>query len=283
MAVYCQTHSEAVFGVIFKEAVCPGGAFTVLVFGVGHGGECAAPNGGTASGIGDNHAIAKELSEQLDIRGFTATGTSSGEFKQGLLKLASLHCGFLEGAQHVVGQLFEVFIIRLFAGFAFVLDRAHHEGLFWAFVHANAAALTVVDINLDLVLIAFGTHGFQGLEGAGGSLQIFFFDQLGTDRGVGAHEGALVALDAVFRDPFWNGGGHLAFFQLGSSAFHIAIQRHLGNLDHIALLAHDGLDHVFHKTGGSFRYQLLCGTAFTRQGGGNVHFHQGFIHFIHGI
>jgi hypothetical protein len=86
--------------------------------------------------------------------------------------------------------------------------------LFGAFIHANAAALTVVDVHLNLVLVAFCAHGFQSLEAGGGIYEVGFGDQFRADRGMGADEGALVALDAVFRDPLGTAGATLRFSSL---------------------------------------------------------------------
>ena len=51
----------------------------------------AAIDGGASRGIGDHHAVTKELGDELDIRGFTASGTGPGKLKEGLSELTSFH------------------------------------------------------------------------------------------------------------------------------------------------------------------------------------------------
>jgi len=200
-----------------------------------------------------------------------------------LFELAALDVGLLEGGHHVGGELFKVFIVILLAFGTLVFDGAHHEGGFGAFVYADAAALAVVDVNLHLVLISIGTGGFEGIEAGGSVFEVFMLDQLGANGGMGTHEGTLVALDAVFRDPVWGKGSHTTLFQLGGAAEHIAVYGHLGYLDPVSLFAHDGLDHVQHEALRVTWHQLLAGSAFIRQGGRNVHLDEGFVDLVHGV
>ena len=59
-----------------------------------HRGRGAAVDRGAAGGVGDLHAVAEELGDQLDIRCFAAAGASAGELEERLFELAALD-GFL--------------------------------------------------------------------------------------------------------------------------------------------------------------------------------------------
>ena len=77
-----QSHAVTVFGIVFKEGVSPGGAAAFFGLGVGDGRERTAVDRGAAGGVGDDHAVAEQLRDQLHIRGFAAAGAGSAEFEQ---------------------------------------------------------------------------------------------------------------------------------------------------------------------------------------------------------
>ena len=74
-------HTEAIFGVVFKERVAPSRAVAFLVRRIRRRRHGAAPNGGTAGSVGNHHAIAKELRDEACIRRFTAAGARTGELE----------------------------------------------------------------------------------------------------------------------------------------------------------------------------------------------------------
>ena len=89
LLVQRQAHAQAKFGVVFEERVGPGRAAPFAVDGPGGGGQVAAVDGGAAGGIGDQHAVAEELGEQLDVGCLAAAGAGAGELEQRLAAAAS--------------------------------------------------------------------------------------------------------------------------------------------------------------------------------------------------
>ena len=85
-----QVHAEAELGVVLEQGVGPGGAMALRVGGVGAGGRGAAVDGRAAGRVGDQHAVAEQLRDELDVRGLAAAGAGAGELEQGLQELAVL-------------------------------------------------------------------------------------------------------------------------------------------------------------------------------------------------
>ena len=79
-----QVHAEAELGVVFKQAVCPGGAVTFIVHCIGYRGGGTAVDGAAAGGVGDDHPVAEQLGRKLHVGGLAAAGAGAGELKQGL-------------------------------------------------------------------------------------------------------------------------------------------------------------------------------------------------------
>jgi len=77
-----QAHAQAKLGVVFKQRVGPGRAAAFAVGGPGGGGQVAAIDGGTAGGIGNHHAVAKQLRYQADVRGLAAAAAGARELEQ---------------------------------------------------------------------------------------------------------------------------------------------------------------------------------------------------------
>ena len=82
-----KAHTETEFGVVFEQAVGPCRTVAVFVGGPRRGGQIAAVNRGATGSIGNNHAIAKELGNELDVRCFAAATAGTGEFEQRLNQL----------------------------------------------------------------------------------------------------------------------------------------------------------------------------------------------------
>ena len=62
--------TQAVFCAVFEQGVGPSGTLAFLVDGVGRGSSGAAPDGGAAGGVGDDHVIAEQLRDQTAHRWF---------------------------------------------------------------------------------------------------------------------------------------------------------------------------------------------------------------------
>ncbi len=128
-----------------------------------------------------------------------------------LEELRALQAVAVGAVEDVVGQGLEELGVGPLAGLALALQGGELEGLGLgrAGGDADAAAGTVLDVDLDLVLelaVVLGL-GRDGLEGGRGVLEVLGVDLLGADHGVGAGHGALVALDAVRRDPLRHDAG----------------------------------------------------------------------------
>src|SRR5699024_5280704 len=68
-------HAQAVLGVVLKQGVDPGrAAAAFLVGGVGADGGRAAPDGGAAGGVGNEHLLAEQLGDQPGVGSLGAAG-----------------------------------------------------------------------------------------------------------------------------------------------------------------------------------------------------------------
>ena len=56
-----QAHTQAKFGVVFKQGVRPSRAFAVVAFAIRRGGQVAAVNGGATRRVGYGQAVAEQL------------------------------------------------------------------------------------------------------------------------------------------------------------------------------------------------------------------------------
>ena len=112
--------------------------------------------------------------------------------------------------------------------------------------HAGAAAQAVFGVHLHAELhagqfLALGRHGHEAFGSAG---QFFVIGDHGADGGVGAHEGALAALDAVVGHPFGHVDGHTALFTGSGAQRHDAGGFHGGHGQLVAALGQDGTHHT---------------------------------------
>ena len=241
-------NAQAEFGVVFKQGVGPGRSAAILVDGVRSRRCAAAPDGGTAGGVGNAHAVAEQLSDQAGISSLHAACAGAGELQQGLLELAALDslrskAGLLFG--DMLNSIVEALLLIHLAG-----QRLHHQGLVGrrADVGAQAAAHAVqrVDLLHKGELFAALAQHLLALHGSGGVLHFLGVHGIGADGGMGAHKGALVALDAVFRDPFGHVHGYAALLIGGNAQGECAVGCVFkgGNRQLVALLLRDGVQHV---------------------------------------
>jgi hypothetical protein len=99
-------HAEAELGVVFKQRVGPRRPAPSGVLGVRRGGQVAAVDRRAAGGVGDIHAVAEELRQQLDVRRLAAARAGAGELKQRLQQLHVLHLRVRElGLRSTSGSL----------------------------------------------------------------------------------------------------------------------------------------------------------------------------------
>ena len=213
--------------IVFKQGVRPGGAAPVGVLAPGRGGQVAAVDGGTTGGVGYQHAIAKQLTQQLQVRRFTAPSAGSREFKQGLLQLLFANLVQFQLAAIAIGQALEKVPIAAFAlpqrRLRFHVDRfAQRHGLVTGRtdINANRAAGAIFRRDLDSkflpgkVLVA----AIGGQEALRRSFQLAGIVDFATNHRVGANHDALAALDADIGIPDGDELGDIAFFPLGGGA-----------------------------------------------------------------
>ena len=245
-----QIHAQAVLGVVLEQGVGPGGAVAVLVGAIRRGGRGTAPDGGAAGGVGDIHPVTEELGDETGIAGLGAAGAGAGELEEGLVELAAGDRVVLEIL--LLGDLGHAVVEDLLL-LGLLLLGHHLQGLLAlaarADAHAHAAAHAVQGRHGDGKLVALALSGFVDDLGGGGELGGFLLRHgEGTDGGMGADIGALVALDAVLGHPGGNGDGHAALFIGGGAQLELAV----GVLDeggdgeavavHLAHGVQDGLD-----------------------------------------
>ena len=85
-----QAEAEAELGVVLEERVRPGRAAALAVRRPGRGRQVAAVDRGAAGGVGDEHPVAEELGDQLDVGRLAAAGAGAGELEERLEELRVL-------------------------------------------------------------------------------------------------------------------------------------------------------------------------------------------------
>ena len=240
-----EVHTETELRVVLEERVCPRGTLALVVLGVGAGGRAAAVDGGAARCVGDNHPVAEELCDELDVRSFAAACARAGELEERLLELA-----VLDGSDLVRGDGCGGFFERrrvipvggvLFDGFR---DGNHTERLFLggADVDAVVAAGAVIGADLHTELVTLEADCGLGDESLGLVGKLFRGGESGTDCRVRADERAAVALDAVVHNPFGDADRYAAFLELGRAGGNDAVGRECGDGQFVAFLRGDGRD-----------------------------------------
>ena len=247
----------------------------LLVGAVGRGSRGTTPDGGAAGGVGNVHMVAEQLGDETGIAGLGAAGAGAGELQHGLLELAALdgvvlHILLLGHLGHAV---VEHILLRKLA-----LLSHHGQRVDGACAHADAAAHAVqrADGHGELIgaLALTGLH-VHDLGGPGSLGGLIGGQREGTDGGVGADIGALVALDALGAVPGGDGHGHAALLIGGSAQLELAV--HVidegGNGQAVAVhLAHgvqNVLDHL-HQLGLALELLGLLGIHGVGPVGGHI-------------
>ena len=216
-------HAHAELGVVLEERVAPSRAVPVLVRGVRRGGRGVTPDGGAAGGVGDEHAVAEELGHKASVRSLGAAGAGAGELEQRGLELAALErvvdsLGLLGDVLDAVVE--DLLLVEL------ALGGNHRDGAGLALADAHAAAHAVERGDGQRVLVeALGLAGLDGskLDGRGRSGDLGLVELVGADGGVGAHEGAAVALHALLGVPLGNHDGYAALLEGGGAQLELAV------------------------------------------------------------
>ena len=77
-----QAEAEAELGAVLEQRVRPGRAAALVVDRVGRAGQVAAVDRRAARGVADQHPVAEELRDELDVGRFAAAGAGPGELEQ---------------------------------------------------------------------------------------------------------------------------------------------------------------------------------------------------------
>ena len=102
-----QAHAEAEFRSILEEGVGPGRAFSIGGFRVRGRREVSSVDRRTTGRVRNDRAVAEELREKLDVRGFTATGASTGELEERALHGEELGVAQVELCRFRIGKFLE--------------------------------------------------------------------------------------------------------------------------------------------------------------------------------
>ena len=280
-SVLSQGHAQTKLSVILEQGVLPSGAVASLVHSVRSGRCGTAPDRGAASGVGNEHLVAEQLSSQLGVRSLAAAAAGAGELQQGLLELAALNGGLLELSgnlflsRQVDAILEDSLLITL------RVDGSHLQSLLLggAGGHAGAAA-GAVQRRDDHSKVHAGDTGHGLSLGAGrSSSQLFIGHSDGTDNCMRTHIRALVTLDAVVHDPLGNIHSHAALLVSGSALGRSAVSILLKGGDR-QILAVEGVHgehhvvHVIHQLGTVAGSNLSLGIVHSvLPGSGDFHLH----------
>mmetsp|Transcript_115347 Transcript_115347/g.326833 ORF Transcript_115347/g.326833 Transcript_115347/m.326833 type:complete len:1234 (+) Transcript_115347:1948-5649(+) len=195
-------HAQAVLRGVLEEGARPGRPLPLLVLPEGAHAEGAAPDGRAAAAVGDDHAVAEHLGEELHVGRLAAAGAGAAEDHERVLELRALDAVLVHelvlDAQVVQGEL--PVLVELVLG---ELLGLHLQAVVRAHLHAHGAAGAVVGRQLDRVvqpaqLAALGLPGQVALRRG---LQLLLAEEEGPHDGVGADDGAEVALGAAVGNP----------------------------------------------------------------------------------
>ena len=198
-----RSHTETELSVVFEQGVRPGRTSALLVGGIRHGRCGSAPDGGAARRVRDHHAVTEQLRNDLDVRGLAAACACAGEFE-----VREGELGTLDGTLVHDSLLADLHAELPVGAFSFLRsERFHGESLLALLARADVGAVAAAEAvergDLHSVCHAgdFLADGGDGREACRCLCLFVLGQQDRTDRCVRADEGALVALDAVFRMP----------------------------------------------------------------------------------
>ena len=218
-----QAEAQAELGTVLEQRVRPRRPAPFVVHRIRRARQIAAVDRRAARGVADEHAIAEELRQELDVRRLAAAGACAGELEQRQQELRALdrvgldlrpiHVGnrheeVVRGALAVQVRQLRLHVDRLVLDLRLVLGRAD--------VDAQAAAGAIVGSHLHdklpagelLALVVGRSKTFRSLG------QQRRIEGLHANRRVRATERTQPALRANLRIPDGNVLGDAAFFVL---------------------------------------------------------------------
>ena len=209
--------TEAELGVILEEGGAPGGTLTLGVEAVGVGAEGTTPDSGATHSVGDHETLTEELGEELDTLGLSATGAGTGELEEGGLELGASD-GVSVDEVTLVDEADGVVPVGAL-GVDDLSVGLHAKRLSGAGVGADLATGTVLrrDLDGELEVVDAVAAGGKGLVAGRGGSDLLVVGEEGTNTGVGAHDGALVALGAGLGIPDGDLAGNTTLLVLGGS------------------------------------------------------------------
>ena len=241
-----EQHTETVLRVVLEQGIRPCRTAALLVLRVRDGRRTGTPNGGAARCIGDHHAVAEELRDELGIRCLAAACTRARELEERLLELRAdqrclLHRNVLDRNLRRIDAVVKVFLRVA----EIVVEQGHVEGLARADLRTVAAAEAVERRDGDGEVHPLRGTRLHGLHPLRCRSKLLVRRQDRADRRMRADKGALVALDALLGAPYGNGDRRTTLFVRRAAHGERAVlhAEDLRDLELVALLAiHDVLD-----------------------------------------
>ena len=261
LRVGAQPHAEPELRVVLEQRVAPGRSAAEGVRGPRGRRQVAAVDGRAAGRVGDDHAVAELLAEQLQVGRLAAAGAGAGELEERLQQLRALDRVVPHGAAVDLGDAEEEVVADALD--VAVLDRRQQvDGLVLrlglaarrAHVDADAAAGAVVGRHLDRQPGA-GRELAPAVrlaeEVVGSAREVLGGEGLHADGRVRAHDGALAAVDAQVGVPDGDRVGEAALLPPGRPGREGAVDGQGADGQQVALAGqHPGSD-VAHEVRGA--------------------------------
>ena len=140
LLIHGQGHAERKFRIIFEDRIRPCRAVAVGIRRVGQTRHGGSPCLRTAGRVGNEHALAEELRQDLHVRRFGTTCAGAGEFEKRLVELAALDGELVEG-RFLPAERYGKFPIFVFMKLR--VERFHDEGFFLRRAGVDAALAAV--------------------------------------------------------------------------------------------------------------------------------------------
>ncbi|CAB4853453.1 unannotated protein [freshwater metagenome] len=271
-----EADAQTELGIVLEQTVGPRRAAPFRILGIGRGGQVATEDAAAASGVGDQHVIAEQLGQQLEVRRLAATRTRAAELEQRFAQLARLHRRGVPLGR-VCRWSSKERIPRNPLSIEVLADRLHVDALALhlalvvcgAGLHAHTTAGAVVGGHLHgelhpRHLTAAEVLRLQTLRLVGWRVHLH------PDRGVRADNGALATVDAQVGLPDRDLIGDRALLELGGAGGERSVGRQRTHRQEIAVTGEHHRGHLLHEIGGiaADRRATQIGG---RHGGGNRH------------
>ena len=259
MLVGGEAETKAELGVVLEEGIRPRRAAALAILRPGGDRLAAAVDRRATCGVGDLGAIAEELREELQVRGFSTTGAGSGEFEQRLEKLDAAHVGEVDAGAVVDREFLEEGEVRPLGGdqrflvrHVDCLDARLARADRRAGLDAEAAAGAILDVELQretgLRVAACVDRG--RLEGGGRAGEEVLVVVARADNAVRADEAALAALDAEVFLPHRHAVGDVALLVGAGAGGEGAVRRDEADRNVVAAPGEHLGGHLLYEIGG---------------------------------